>query len=217
MAIATNSFLLALLGIYLESTTQFIKYLISRTSLWFILSSMVITAYGFRIYFRRYHMHKAALLSIIAISILFIMQSNLPTTYRFLRDGYRNREQTKAFHLAISKLKEVTNEEDVILAPSEEYYDLAASIRTYSFRSIYVCYKYGGISVMDGAIAREWFERYRKITEVFKDRDPKVLINFMKDENIHYAFLPSSYYSRDDQFIKNYIITDTGHFLIIKI
>lgn len=216
IAIAVSSFIFSLIGAFIEGTTVLTKYMLSRTSVWFTLSSMVITASGLKMFFEKYTKRRALLYLVVAASFIYLAQSNLPTTYRFLRSTYNNREQTREFHIAVDKLNKMTNENDLILAPSEEYYDLAASVRTYSLRPIYVCYKYGGISVMDGLSAREWLQRYRKASDVFQSKDPRELINFMEAEGIHYAFVPSHYYKKDDQFIKEFIVEDTGRFLIIK-
>jgi hypothetical protein len=215
-AIAISSFVLAVLGVYIESTTAFAKYLISRTSMWFMLSSMIICTFGLRIFFSRYLRKGANLFTVLAVSVIFLGQSNLPTVYRFLRDTYNNREQKREFHVAINELKKLTSYEDIILAPSEEFFDLAASVRTYSSRPIYVCYKYGGVSIMDGQIAREWQERYNDIDNVFESRNPKLLIDFMQQKNIHYAFVPNHYYSENDQLLKQHVVVNTGHYSIVK-
>lgn len=217
IALAISSFSIAIVGVYMESATSLSKYMMSRTSVWFILSAMVIISYGMRILYRQYPVKKSALLIAVTLSMIFLFQSNLPTTYRFLRDTYNNRVQTKDFHIAVSKLKQMTKEDDLILAPSDEFNDLAAKVRTYSLRSIFVCYKYGGISIMDGALGREWREKYQKLTDVFKDKNPKTLIDFMEREQIHYAFIPAYYYSKNDPHLQGHIAAYTEHFLIIKI
>jgi hypothetical protein len=216
IAIAISSFILSVIGVYLESTTVFTKYMMSRISLWFILSSMVIISFGIRLFMNKFSEKKSIILTAAVVSAIFCLQSNIPTAYRFLRNTYINRNQTREFHAAIEKLKELTTKDDLIIAPSDEYNDLAASVRTYSLRPIYICYKYGGISVMDGTIAREWIEKYQNLQDVFKDKDPKKLIAFMKSNEISYALIPSWYYRDSLASIRRYIAADTGGYLIIN-
>lgn len=217
IALAISSFCLAVTGVFLESATPYGKVMLSRTSVWFILASMVIIAYGFYEFFQKYPTKKAVILTVVVVAILFLGQSNLPTAYRFMNDSYRTRDQKMAFHAAVSELRKLTEKDDVILAPTDEFYDLAASLRAYSLRSIYVCYKYGGISIMDGAIGREWWTRYQNTVRIFKDRDPKALIEFMQGEKIHYAFVPAAYYEKDEPLLRKRIVYQSGQFIIIRL
>jgi len=216
LSIAAGSFILSVVGLYLESTTTYVKYFFSRASLWFILSSMVITAYGLRMFFQMRFPIRAPLLTIVAVSLIFLFQSNLPTFYRFVADARLKQQEKSDFHEAITRLRDITRPGDVILAPSEEYHDLAASVRTYSARPIYVCYKYGGVVLLDGGIGRLWLQRYQNLTAVFQDKNAQSLIDFMKRENIHYAFVPAHYYE-DAPFLQNHLIYKTGHYFILKV
>jgi hypothetical protein len=217
IALAISSFCLAVVGVYLESATTYGKMMLSRTSVWFILASMVIIAYGIYGFFQTYRPKTAVMLTVVAVTIVFLGQSNLPTAYRFLNDSYRTRDQKMAFHAAVSELRKLTEKDDVILAPTDEFYDLAASVRTYSFRSIYVCYKYGGISIMDGVIGREWWKRYQNTVRIFRDRDPKALVDFMHSEKIRYAFVPADYYERNDPRLQGRIAYQSKQFIIIRL
>lgn len=215
-AIAISSFLFSIFGVYIESNTAFARYLPSRASVWFTLASMAITVFGVKIFFRRHFKKFAGILTFVAVSIVFLGQSNFVTYCRFLQKSHSERVQKKEFHIAVKALKDMTNEGDVILAPSEEFYDWAASVRTYSYRPIYVCYKYGGVSIMNGEVAREWLGRHSEVSEIFEDFDSRRLIDLMNREKIRYAFLPVSYFSQDDLLLKDFIALNTGHFIIIK-
>jgi hypothetical protein len=217
IALAISAFCLSVAGVFLESATTYGKMMLSRTSVWFILASMVIIAYGLYGFFQAYRPKTAVMLTVVAVAIVFLGQSNLPTAYRFLNDSLHTREQKMAFHAAVSELMRMTEKDDVILAPTDEFYDLAASVRTYSLRSIYVCYKYGGISIMDGNIGREWWRRYQNTVRIFRDRDPDALIEFMRGEKIRYAFVPADYYKRNDPHLRERIAYQSGQFVIIRL
>ena len=216
LVIAASSFLIAVVGVIVETLTPFAKYVISRTSIWFTLSAMVITCLGLRIIFNRYFPRHALWLTVVAASTIFIGQSNLPSVYRYLRDGYENREQRFAFHMAVEELIAVSNQDDLVMAPSDEMNDIAASLRTYSRRSVYVTYKDGGIVVIDGELARRWYNRYQEAQSIFNSHDSGRLLNFMAQEDIDFAFIPADYYASSDPALVDHVAARTEHYLIIR-
>jgi hypothetical protein len=216
LVIAASSFIIAVVGVIIETFTPYAKYVISRTSIWFTLSAMVITCLGLRIVIRRFFPKHVVWLTIVATSLIFAGQSNLPTVYRYLRDGYNNREHRLAFHKAVSEFKTISDPDDLVIAPSEEMNDIAASLRTYSLRPVYVSYKDGGIVVLDGELARRWYNRYQESQNILESRDARLLLDFMAQEGIDFAFVPNDYYTITESALVGHIATQTDQYLIIK-
>lgn len=216
ISLALASFILSVIGVYIETTTIYTKYLISRASLWFMLSSMVICFYGIRLFMKRIVVAKERIFTILVVSFIFLVQSNAPSIYKFLKASHNTASQKKEFHIAVAQLKKLTSEDEIILVPSSEFDDLAATVRVYSERGIYVCYKYGGVSIMDGALAREWKDRYQKLERVFTGANINSLLEFMQKENIRWAFVPENYLRDNGAISDSHIIAKVGRYCIIK-
>lgn len=215
-AIAGSSFILAIIGAYVESTTVYAKYQFSRVSVFFILAAMIICCVGLDVVCRKWGKRRRAVLAMTATSLIFLAQSNVPSVYRFLRDDYVNREQKQRFIAAAERLKSITSTQDVVLAPSEIERDMAASLRTYALRPIYVSYKDGGISLVDGQRGRKWLERYQTLQEVLSSSDAGPLLRLMRGAHIAYAFLPVNFPPAQDEAIRPYVVANAEGFLIVR-
>jgi hypothetical protein len=186
------SFGIAVVGLVLEAQTQYMRFFFSRTSLFFTVGSMIFTVAGLDTFFRAKHLAHTTVWVVLLSTSIFLIQSRAVGTWKYLRDLRNNREQKEDFFRAIDTLQQTTPPSALILAPSPEMADLAASLRTYANREIYVSYKDGGVSLVDGARARNWLARYLKQENTLASKNPARFAQFMKDEGIDYAFLPSS-------------------------
>jgi hypothetical protein len=215
-AIIVSSFVISVFGIVIETFTPYAKYSFSRASIWFTLSAMVIACIGLRIVFYKFFPRHSLWLTVVTISIIFAGQSNLPSIYRYLRDGYETREQRLAFHAAVGELKTLSGQDSLIVAPSTEMNDIAASLRTYSLRSVYVSYKDGGVAVNDGELARKWYNRYKEAQSMFDSRDSGYLLDLMVREDIDFAFVPANYYADSDPILDGRLVYQGEQYIIIQ-
>lgn len=215
-AVNLASFLLSLAGILIETFTTEARYFISRSSNWFMLSSMVIVLCGLNGFFREHKVRRPVFWTILVAGTLFLAQSNAVTIVRFLRTARAQREQRMDFFTAVDKLKQNSSPGDIVLTPSNEMPDIGTSVRTYAWRPLYVCYKYGGVAILDGGIARQWYFRHTRVRELFDHFTAASLFKLMRDEEIRFAFFPSEYYRAEEKALKKYLIAQTLYYAIVK-
>jgi hypothetical protein len=215
-AISAAALVLAVIGVYVETATVATKYLISRASIFLMLAAMPIACVGFAVLGRRVDRRRASQLAVMAAAVLFLGQSNLPTIYRFVRDDRAHRDERRRFLEAVDRLKALTPVDAVVAAPSPEDNDLAASLRTYAQRAVYVTYKDGGVAIVDGNRARQWLARYEKLQQALHAIEPGAFMRFMRDEGVDYALLPDSLPPATDPEVRAAIVERSGRFLIIR-
>lgn len=190
IAIALASTAIAIFGLILEAKTEYLRAFFSRASLFLTIASMLLTLAGIHALMERWTPSRARLATAIVAGGLFLVQSNLPSVFRYLRDLRTSREQKNRFFTAIEALAAATPPSATILAPSPEMNDIAASLRTYANRRIFVSYKDGGVTLVDGARGRDWLGRYQRQEMALGSRESSALNAFMLAEKIDYAFLP---------------------------
>lgn len=189
IGIAVASFILTIFGLILESQTEYLRFFFSRASLFFTIASMVLTILSLNILFQHWQFRFPNLAVLVIAGLFFLSQSNMGTIYHYWSGLRADRAERARFFDAIDVLKAMSSPRSVILAPSSVMNDLAASLRTYAIRRIYVSYKDGGVSLVDGVRARDWLRRYQKQEEILEARDPSILSQFMLNEGIDFAFL----------------------------
>lgn len=215
-SIVAGAFIIAVIGVYIESTTVHAKYFLSRTSLFLTLGAMMICCVGVEVTCRQWMGTRARAVAMAVVAGIFLLQSNLPSVYRLLRDSHATSEQRQRFLTAVERLKVISGIHDVVLAPSEIQMDMAASLRTYALRPIYVSEKDGGVSMLDGERGRKWLKRYRTLQEVLSSSDAGPLLRLMRDERIAYAFLPETSPPAQDKAIQPYVVANAEGFLIVR-
>jgi hypothetical protein len=166
---------------------------------------------------RRLELRPAPRLGLVAAAVVFLAQSNLPTVYRQLRDGRAHRDDRRRFLAAVERVRELTPIDAIIAAPSPEADDLAATLRTYAQRAVYVTYKDGGVSILDGARARKWLADYRRQQRAYVCRRPGAFVQFMRDEGIDYALVPEGALPAGDPGLQAAVIDRPDGFLIVRV
>lgn len=214
-ALAKASFTLSVLGLIIENTTPFMRFFISRTSLWFALSSTVIIVHGVFLYFRKARKNKLRLAPYVCLSTFFVMQSHLFPIGVQMWKGYQNRAVRQELLQTAEMLKSLSSPEDLVVAPTGPGKDLANSLRTYSLRPVYVAYKDGGASLINEARGRLWWERYQKVRNLFHAPSPERLLDFMSAEGIQFALLPRHLFPSGNDILHNRIVFETPQFLLI--
>ncbi len=207
-----SSAVLSLLGLYLENYTSFARFFISRLSVWFIFSSMVIVAYSIWLAADHRSNMDYKIPAIFAALIIFLGQSMIPTAYRHARDLRANSESYLKEMATIEKLKEITALGDLIFMNP----DRAGKIRTYGARGTYVSWKDGNIAVLDGVGALEWSRRLKEADESFNSGSFAKIAAFGRANNIKY-FLYNEDEIIGEEEIKKYNIFELKPYAVAKI
>ncbi len=215
IALAKASFIIISLGIVLESLPIYAKYLFSRASLWFNLSAMILTPTCLAVYFRQKQLIKPLTAALVLSGIIFLWQSDLVPIAMKLRQVYENRDDRKFFLAVVDKYKGISHPTDRVLVPSVPPDFLAEEVRTYAVRPVYVAYQDGAISILDGEKARFWSDRYQKQLELFRDGNPKRLMDFLEQEKILFSFFPVGTFP-ESELIRSHTVIAIGNYLVVK-
>ena len=199
-ALTLAAFIATFLGVIVENAANIWAPHLPRTSIFFLLGSMVICGLGLQVAARQVVPRYAHLLACGALAGILLFQSNLPSIYRYLVRVHATRDVRKEILDVAAWLREHTRADDRILAPSTSGDDVALTLRAYSLRSMNFSYKDGGVAVLDGKLAREWLDRFRSQQQVLDSRDANTLLQFMDDNRIEYAVLKDGGFTfADDQ------------------
>lgn len=192
-ALAASSLALSLVGVLLESARpELIRYLISRTSVFFIFASMVICCVGIRSLVSNRWPRSGPAAGVVAVLAIFALQSAAPSVVRGLVDTRTHLADRLAFHSIAQEVRALTSPDDVLIAPSDEVPDLAASLRTYARRPVWQTYKDLGVAQVDGIRARRGFERWTEMHAVLAGGDVDQIVEFMRANGIRAAVVPVS-------------------------
>ncbi len=199
-------------GVLLEQYTVYAKFLFSRTSLFFIFSSMVITSVMLMRAIEHFfpnHRLKKAILSL-ALLCIFIGQSSIPTIYRHFSSMAKNVGSEKSFREALDVIFRHTISKDVVLANTS----YSNKIRAYAKRNTYCSWKDGSESLVDGRAGKEWYERFIKTNEVLQTNNLNTIIEFSRKNDITVLFLETSAI-KDAAAIKTHVFYQVGNYTII--
>ncbi len=210
-ALWLSSGALSLFGLYLENYTSFARFFISRLSVWFIFSSMVILAYGIWLATGYKKSISRKILVVLGVLLIFLGQSMIPTAYRYARDLRANSADYLKEMAVIEKLKDITAPDDFIFMDP----DRAGKIRTYGARGTYVSWKDGNIAVLDGVGALEWSYRLKAADDAFNSRDFDKISAFGQANNIKYFLYSEEEFSGEG--IGKYNIFELKPFAVAKL
>ena len=176
-AIAISAATISILGLLLENFSPLTKFLFSRTSIWFLFASMVVVVVALQKIFSK----KMGLVTGMTL-LIFLGQSAIPSIYRQLRNDYTNAENYRRYLAVLTKLQDLVPSQEIILANPKD----ANKIRAYGNRGVYVAWKDGGISLLDGKGGAEWLKRMRETTEIFDKKDFGLFKKFAEEKNLNY-------------------------------
>ncbi len=199
-------------GVLLEQYTVYAKFLLSRTSLFFIFASMIITSVMLMRAFEHFfpnHKLKKVILALFLLCI-FIGQSSIPTIYRSITGAVKNVRSEKSFLEALDFLSRHTTPKDIVLANTDYSY----KIRAYAMRSVYSSWK-DGVALLDGKTGREWHERLLETNKALQTNDLKTIIDFGRKNGVTVFFTETDAIKNDIGIIKTYPFYQTGDYTII--
>lgn len=213
LALWISAGIIMTIGVLLEQFTVYAKFWFSKTSLFFIFASMIITsamlARAFENFFPSHRLKKVILASLLLI--IFIGQSSIPTIYRSISSTVKNVSSEKSFREALNVLSLHTTSKDIILANTS----YSNKVRAYALRSVYSSWKDGGVSVLDGRRGKEWYERFIKTNEVFQTNDLNTIIEFSRKNGISVILLETNTIKNNADLIKAHTFYQIGDYTII--
>ena len=189
--ISISGFLLAVMGLIIESNTEYLRLFISRASAYLTIGTLILCTAVLSEYVRDKITMKKTIV-VCGVILALLVQTNLTTLIRYWTQIACDREEIRAVMQMSECIKRSTGPASLLLVPYTEQKDIAATIRTYSEREVYVCDKEGGVSLVDGKTAREWNARVQKQKNVLKTSDTETLSKFMFSEKISYILFRSS-------------------------
>ena len=214
-----SSGVLSIFGVLIENFTPFAKFLISRTSIWFIFSSMVMLAYGAETARKNIKIWSGINrfwgLTIFAFLLLvvFLGQSSLVSIYRNVRGLRASSSEYSQYITGLEQLKTITPASSIILAHPKN----ADDIRVYGKRGTWVSWKDGNIAILDGKGATEWFERTQKTSEVLEQKDFTKIKSFARENGIGYFFYRKGDVTDGFQELEKNTIFKSGIFGVARI
>lgn len=160
--VLASSGTISIAGLILENATPYTRYLPSRASVFFFLAASIVIAASLPALGAAMRGPRGRALGVATAFAIFVAQSNVPTVYRELVDAVRLAPERADFMTVARSLRESTTAATVLSATADEVPDLAASLRTYARRPVYVSFKDVGIVLYDGARGRMFYERWRE-------------------------------------------------------
>jgi hypothetical protein len=215
--VAVAALVITLAGVVIENTTTLWAYQISRTSLFFLLAAMMMSAVGFQVLCRLVLTSHARRAGLIALAGLLLVQSNLPSVYRNIRDLRASRDERLSLIDAADWLRQHAGHDDRVIIPTTADKDIALTLRAYSLRPLFVTEKDGGVSMLDGDQARKWLRRFTAAQQVFASRDAGGLLALMHSEQITYAVLPRDGGPVRADALKGEVVHGNRRFIIVRV
>ena len=164
---------------------EYMKFLLSRISVWFYLASMVIVAYtGYEIFIAKFgrSIKNTIVFSVLMLGLL-LGQTSILSTYTGIRDFKKDVDSYKQYLATILELKKLVPLGQIILSnPSKE----ASAIRAYGGYGVYVSWKDGNVSLVDGNAATKWFARYNETAKIFSQKNFFVIKKFAIEHDLQY-------------------------------
>jgi hypothetical protein len=211
-AIAASSAAVTAAGLVIENATPFVRYLPSRASVFFLLAAMVLSAALIPTLTERWWSRRGRAIGLGILILIFAGQSNLPTVARQLLDDAERGDSRRDLIAVANHLRVTTPATDSLLAPSEELADIAASLRTYARRPVFVSFKDLGVVLYDGARGRSLYRRWRTSQDLITKGDLQQIRSFLRDNGLAAAIVPSSV--AGSEFVSE--ADHAGRFVIVR-
>ena len=176
----------SLIGVGIEIfAPSYMKYLLSRVSVWFYLASMIIIAHtGYEIYFSKFNrsVKNITLFSLLLV-VLLLGQTSLYSAYGGIRNFQKNAQDYKQYLSVLTGLKNVIPPGSIILSNPDKR---ASMIRAYGGYGVYVSWKDGNVTIADGDAAKKWFARYKETASVFSQKDFSAIKKFAVERGLQF-------------------------------
>ena len=188
--ISISGFFLTIIGLIIECNTEYLRLFVSRASAYLTIGTLILCTAALSEYVKDKITRKRAI-AVCGVVLALLLQTNLTTLIRYWTQIASDREEIRAVMEMCESIKGSTDRASLLLVPYTEQKDIAATVRTYSEREVYVCDTEGGVSFVDAKAAKDWEARVQKQNNVLKTSDPATLSKFMFSEKILYVLFRS--------------------------
>lgn len=176
----------SLLGVGVEIFyPTYMKYLLSRTSLWFYAASMVLVSYtSYQLYSLTFQKTvRNTLIFFCCLLIVLFSQTSIVGVVSGFRGFIADAPHYRDYLSVITKLSETIPVGALVLSnPDTE----ALSIRAYGGVGSYVSWKDGNVTLFDGKTATLWFDRYNETKTVFEKQSYEAIASYAKAHGLQY-------------------------------
>ncbi len=206
----------SLVGVGIEIFAPlYMKYLISRISVWFYLASMVIVAYtAYEIWAAKFgHSLVYKVCFSVLLSIILFGQTSILNVYNGIRKNVANAEDYKQYLSVVTQLKTVVPPDSLVLANPDSR---ANTIRTYGGVGVYVAAKDGNVMLFDGEATLAWKERYTETQKVFAKKDFRAIESYAKAKGLDYYLFNKKDIQKGADILAEKTILESGTYGLAK-
>ena len=212
-----STLLWSLVGVGIEVFAPlYMKYLISRISVWFYLASMVIIAYtAYEIWITKFGstLGRKSLFAILTAGVL-LGQTSVLSVYTGMREYQSNAEDYKQYLSVVTKLSSVVPRGSLVFANPDAG---ANTIRTYGGVGVYVAAKDGNVTLFDGVAAQAWFDRYKEVQKIFTQKDFSVIKRFAVAQGLQYYFFNTNDIQKGSDALEKSAVLQFGNYGLAKL
>ena len=187
-AIWWSTLVWSMIGVSIEIFAPlYMKFMISRISVWFYLASMIIVAYtAHELWFAKFPrtIRNRTCFSLLLLAVL-ISQTSVLSVCSGIRDSQKNAADYKHYLSVVTKLQAIVPLDSLVLANPDGG---ANTLRTYGGVGTYVAAKDGNVTLFDGVTAREWFQRYQETKKIFSQKDFSTIQAYAVAQDLQFYF-----------------------------
>ena len=212
-----STLVLSLIGVGIEVFYPlYMKYLLSRVSVWFYLASMIIVTYtAHELWFARfsYSLRTSAVFAVLMMIVL-LGQTSVLNVYHGAQKFRQNATNYQNYLSIVTHLRETVPPGTLVLAnPDGE----ANTVRAYGGVGTYVAAKDGNVTLFDGNAATIWFNRYQEVQGVFAERDFKAIRFFAIAHGLQYYLFDTTDLNSGMDELKKSTVLQSGSYGLAKL
>ncbi len=212
-----STLLWSLVGVGIEVFLPlYMKYLISRISVWFYFASMIIVMYtGYELWREKFGLStKSKALFFISVSVILLGQTSILSVYAGIRGYVQDADDYKQYLSAVTQLQTFVPPQSLVLANPD---GRANTIRTYGGVGVYVAAKDGIVMLYDGEVARRWSSRYREVQGIFAQKDFAAIQSYAMAHDLQYYFFDKRDIQKGADLLAKKTVLQSGVYGLAKL
>jgi hypothetical protein len=211
-AIWWSTLVWSLIGVGIEVFAPlYMKYLISRISVWFYLASMVLIAMSaYELWTLRFgRAVRATSLFCVILVVVLLAQTSILNVYHGFRDAEISGADYAQYLSIVTKLNSLVPTGTLVLAnPDGE----ANTVRAYGGVGTYVAAKDGNVTLFDGTAATAWFDRYSEARGVFMTHDFATIATYARTHGLIYYLFDRRDITKGGDLLTAHTVLQSGNY-----